>query len=138
MHEKINNITNPSTKEKRSQIFIKDISQNIIYDLLNTVTQMESEYRETDIDKHSVYFYRIDSIVFKKLQYHNILQNFIENVKDYYYPHKRELYINRPITYINFLTIIRHICRYTSVEFKRQTIYDKSKYSIQYIIYIKE
>ena len=138
MYEKINNITKQSTKEKKSQIFIKPISQNIVYDLLNNVTQTESEYRSTDIDKQLVYFYRIDTIVFKKMQYHNILQNFIDTVKEYYYPHKRESYINRPITYNNFLTIIRHICRYNSVDYKRLTIYDKSKYSIEYIIYLNE
>ena len=118
-----NNNNNNQSKQKKSQIFYKDISSNILYELLDNIS-------DDDQPDNS---YRIDRIIFRQLQYNNLIEPFYIRLKEYYYNCKR-FYIERLVTYKHFLTIIRHICQYNNIKIVKRVIYCNSKYAIQYFI----
>ena len=127
-----NNNDNTNIK-KKSQIFCKDICLNIVYDLINNVTD---KITLEDSSKNIIEYYKIDKIIFKKLEYHGYINEFIKNIKNYYYPNKY-FYVEREMTYNNFLTIIRQICRINNNNFKKVIVYEKDTYIIEYYIFIK-
>ena len=108
---------------KKSNIFISDISSIILYNLLDNIPIVN----QTDSN------YRIDPEIFRQLQYNNHIDHFYTQIKSFYRCNKR-FYIDREITYRNFLTILRHICRHLDISYNKQIIYNKSKYTIHYFI----
>lgn len=109
--------------QKKSQIFISDISSVILYNLLDNIPIAN----QTDTN------YRIDPEIFRQLQYNNHIDHFYSQIKSFYQFNKR-FYVEREITYKNFITILRHICRHNNIPYTKQIIYIKSKYSIHYFI----
>ena len=77
----------------------------------------------------------IDKIIYKKIKYNGILDVFINKIKIYYNKNKL-FYVNRTITYKNFLTIIRQICKLYNLKFENKIKYFNSTYEIYYIINI--
>ena len=77
----------------------------------------------------------IDKIIYKKIKYNGILDIFINKIKIYYNKNKL-FYVNRTITYKNFLTIIRQICKLYNLKFENKIKYLNSTYEIYYIINI--
>ena len=117
----------------KSQLFCKDISYKILFTLLDKVTS--PSIINDDISNDIIKFYKIDKIIFKKLEYHNLLESFFNSLKEYYYANK-QFYTEREKKYNNFLTIVRQICKYNNVVFKKEIIYEKDSYTIEYYIYI--
>lgn len=76
-------------------------------------------------------------ITYKKLIYNNILDPFLVELQEYYHKSK-QFYIKREITYKNILTIIRQILKSLFIPYNSKIIYNKSKYTINYIIYIND
>ena len=106
-----------------NSIFKKDLSNNILYDFLNIHCIIENNY------------YIIDKLIYKKYEYNNNIANFFQDLKEFYKESKHH-YLTRSITYNNFLTIIRHICKNNNIEYYRKIKYDKNKYNITYYIKI--
>ena len=67
--------------------------------------------------------------------FNDIIINFIEECKPYYYLSKRK-YLEKKHTYSSFITIIRQICNFNKITYTSQIKYDKSNYDIVYYIYI--
>jgi len=116
---------------KKSQLFCKDISENILYELFDNVIKVENL---DSVENEILQVYRINKIVFKKLEFHGHICVFLNTIKEYYYSNK-QFYITRDMTYNNFLTIIRQICNHNNIKFKKNIIYEKDSYSIEYYIY---
>lgn len=72
---------------------------------------------------------------FKKGMYNNYIQNFFELCKSHYYSSKQK-YLENPITYKKFLTILRQICKYNKITYTSEIKYDKSQYNIIYYIFL--
>ena len=104
-----------------SNYFIKDFSLNILYDFLEKYCILENNY------------YNIDINIYKKYEYNNSIWPFYNNISNYYKASKR-FYLNRNITYNNFLTIIRQLCKYKEITYYSKIKYDKNKYYIIYFI----
>ena len=81
-------------------------------------------------------YYILNLVTYKKNMYENTIDAFVEQLKNYYF-HNKQYYINRvPITYKNFTTIIRQICKMNNIVFEIYTKYDNSKYSPEYRIFV--
>jgi hypothetical protein len=82
----------------------------------------------------------LSKVIFKKaLLFNNIIiPEFIETIKPYYYPCK-SYFINRQLTYNNFITIMKQLCNNNSEKFNcvSKKIYNNSKYEIEYTISYK-
>tara|TARA_Y100000389_G_scaffold201641_1_gene244881 strand:- start:888 stop:1232 length:345 start_codon:yes stop_codon:yes gene_type:complete len=76
-------------------------------------------------------FYVINKIVYKKSLENNTIQQLYSTLLEYYKDNK-QFYLNREIDYIRFITIIRHICKFHSINIISQIKYDKNKYNIIY------
>ena len=105
-----------------SQIFKKAVPLNILYDLLEVYAQHNDKY------------YLVNDVFFKKLKFDDLLDNFLETIKPYYFESKK-FYVERTITYVRFTTIIRQICKFHGLYFSSKILYDRSKYNINYYIY---
>ena len=118
---------------KKSQLFCKKIPKDILYNLIDNVTNINNpDYSISgQLDK----YYKIDKIIFKKLEFHNLIKKFLNEIKEYYF-YNKQYYIDRNINYNNFLTIVRQICKYNNINLKKKITYEKDTYNIEYYIYI--
>lgn len=79
--------------------------------------------------------YVFSLVSYKKAVYDNKIKELIEKIKPCYHKSKR-FYLERNINYKNFLTILRQICTNLSLSYSSQILYNKSKYNINYSIYL--
>jgi len=62
------------------------------------------------------------------------ISKFYEQIREYYYLSKR-FYLERKMSYTNFTTVLRQICKFNEITYTSQIKYDKSRYDIIYNIY---
>ena len=105
------------------QIFKNPIPSQLLIKLLNDIA--------IKTDK----CYVLNNNAYKKGMFNDIIINFIEECKPYYYLSKRK-YLEKKHTYSSFITIIRQICNFNKITYTSQIKYDKSNYDIVYYIYI--
>lgn len=106
----------------KSQIFKCDISNTLLYDLLDKICIKTNK------------FYILNNISYKKAEYHNYICDFYEKLRPLYYSSKL-FYLDRKQNYAMFITIVRQICRYKSINYISKINYNKSSYDIVYHIY---
>lgn len=105
-----------------SQIFKNQIPKVVLFDLLEKICNKTENY------------YVFNRIAFKKGEFLNVLQPFIESLLPSYHKSK-QFYLTRKQTYTSFTTIIRQLCRGNDITYKTNIIYIKSSYDIVYNIY---
>ena len=106
-----------------NQVIKTDISRNILYDFIKSAC----------IKQHL--FYIFDKSAYKKIKLLNLIEPFIQILKQHY--HKSKLfYLERPMIYKNITTIIRQISNYLNVPYTSKIHYFKSTYEIKYYINI--
>ncbi len=106
----------------KSQLFKNLIPTSILFEFL----------KEYSHDKGSYYLF--SNISYNKAKYHNGVEKFCDKIKDYYFPAKQH-YATRKMTYNNFTTILRQICKTNLVTHTSKVKYEKSSYDIEYFIY---
>lgn len=105
-----------------TQIFKKRIPNLLLFELLDKICLKTDKY------------FIFNSISFKKGTYNESIQSFLLECTPYYHISKRK-YLEKPLTYRGFTTIIRQICNYNNITYTSQIKYDKSNYDIVYYIY---
>jgi len=105
-----------------TQIFKKKIPNEYLFELLDKICVKFKDY------------YLINTISFKKGMYNNHIKDFFDLSRDYYHISKRK-YIDKPITYNSFMTIVRQICNFNKITYKNNIKYDRSSYDINYYVY---
>ena len=105
------------------QIFKKNIPINILETLIKSLCEKNNDY------------YIINSIVYKQAIFHNLLLQFLDEVRPYYHQSK-QYYVTRKMTYTRFLTIIRQICNQHNIPFASKIQYRNSTYEIVYFIHL--
>jgi hypothetical protein len=104
------------------QIFKKNVSINILFELLEKICLKTDKY------------YLIDNNAFKKLLYFNYQIDFL-NVIEPYYQDSKKFYIKRKFNYNSFVNIVRQVCKSNDNMFTSKIKYNESKYNIDYFIY---
>lgn len=105
-----------------SQIFKKNVPVEIITDLLDCICVKN--------EKH----YILNNTAFKKGLYNEAIPNFLTKCADFYHNSKKK-YLERKLTYNNFITVVRQICNLNKITYTSLIKYDKSSYDIIYYIY---
>lgn len=105
-----------------NQIIKKNIPNEMLFELLNEICIKNEKY----------YIFNNES--FKRGMFKELIPNFIESCKPFYYLSKRK-YLEKKVTYKSFITILRQICKSNNVLYTNQIKYDKSTYNIIYNIY---
>ena len=117
-------MTIDSESNYTSQIFKNHIPNEALFELLEKICfKMEN-----------CYVISVDA--FKKGIYTEDIQNFLEFCTPYYFVSRRK-YLNRKLTYKNFITILRQICKYNKIVYTSEIKYDKSSYFIFYYIFFE-
>jgi len=106
-----------------SQIFRNPISKKHFFTFLSSWCEKKLIYHE------------LTKTSFKGATFRDLIQPFCESIKDNYHISKQH-YVERKMTYKNFITVIRQICKYHHIPFTSQIKYDKSNYEIYYSILI--
>ena len=107
------------------QIFKQDISDEVLFDFLSSINMNTNK---TDN------YYIINKNSFKLAKMKNLLDSFLEQIKDCYHKSK-QYYIDRKLNYTKFITIIRQICKHNNIPYTSDIQYNKSTYEIQYYVY---
>lgn len=105
-----------------SQIFKTPIPNENLFNLLDKICIKNDKY----------FIFNLDS--FKSGVYHQYVQTFLSECRPHYFLSKRK-YLERELTYKNFVTVVRQICNYNNITYTSQIKYDKSNYDINYFIY---
>ena len=104
----------------------------------NQIIKKKVDYFELFIKENFTFekdYYIFNHVVFKKLQYENKIYPFLEVLKDYYYKNKHYYIERNPITFNQFNTVLRQLCKVNEIEYTSKIKYNSSKYSIEYFIY---
>lgn len=104
------------------QIFKENISTDVLFSLLEKICLKTDKY------------YFVDMNAFKKMQFHNLQNEFLQTILPYYHGSK-QFYVTRKMTYNSFTNIIRQICKSNAIMFNSQLKYNESKYTIDYFVY---
>jgi len=104
-----------------SQIFKKKYSTESLFEFLESICMKN--------DKQYVF----NTNSYKKGLFNDAIQIFITGLKEYYHLSK-QIYLERKMSYNNFTTILRQICKYNQIAYTSQIKYDKSEYEIVYYI----
>ena len=78
--------------------------------------------------------YIVNYETLKRARFNTHYDDFIELLRPYYYPSNQH-YIDAPIEYKRFLTILRQICNFNNIAYTVTLAYDRSKASVEYHIY---
>ena len=117
-------MTNDSDSNYSSQIFKNHIPNEALFELLEKICfKMEN-----------CYVFSVDA--FRKGVYNGDLQKFLGFCRPYYFISRRK-YLDRKLTYQNFATILRQICKYNKIVYSSEIKYDKSSYSIFYYVFFE-
>lgn len=104
-----------------TQLFKTNVPIEILLNFLKLIAE--------DKDNH----YLLTKILYKQAEYNNLIANFIESLKPYYYKSKL-YYIERKLDYVKFMTIIRQLCNVNNVVYTTKIVYNNSNYEIEYYI----
>lgn len=107
-----------------SKVFKTNITNEYFYGFLEKICLKTENY------------YQIDNNAYKKMLYNNYHEEFIEELKKHYNLSKQH-YVTRELTYNSFVNILRQICKSNEIVYEKSINYNKSKYSIIYLIYYK-
>lgn len=107
-----------------TQLFKMNVPKNIVMELITTY------FYYNDIQNN----YILNKSVYKKLILFRELSPFLQKIKPYYFLSKQYYVLKKPLTYSNFATIIRQLCKYLNICIKSKIKYDKSTYEIIYNI----
>lgn len=102
-----------------NQIFKKCIPIEVVEEYLKGVCIKEKDT------------YVFNNYCFKRIKLNDMLEPFLEKIKQYYHTSKL-YYINRPINYMRFITIIRQICKLNNIKTKSKIKYYNSTYETIY------
>lgn len=108
-----------------THILKRPMDKNILFNFLELICMTMNKQ----------YIINYDS--FKKSKFIEKLDPFIDEIRPYYYISKRS-YLEQPITYKRFLTIIRQICNYNNITYRSVLKYQYSEQQVEYYVYFDE
>ena len=82
-------------------------------------------------------YYLFNILVFKTLLYEEKIYIFLKELENYYYKNKYFYITRNPITYNQFNTVLKQICKKNNIQFSIIKKYIKSKYNTELCIYCK-
>jgi hypothetical protein len=107
-----------------NQIFKEIPKKELLFNLLDSVCEKNENY------------YIFNNNSYKLINYKNLMNNFLKCLK-YYYHDSKQFYINRNMTFTNFNTILRHLCKCNNIIFFNSLKYINGSYEITYKIYFE-
>lgn len=82
-------------------------------------------------------YYLFNILVFKKLLYEEKIYTFLKKLENYYYKNKYFYITRNPITYNQFNTVLKQICKKNNIQISIIKKYIRSKYNTELCIFCK-
>ena len=120
-------------EKKKTQVFNKEVSLICLYEILKDILNKVCIIDQNDKNDQPVSEFVITKALFKRAEIHNLIQPFLETIKQHYYLSKQH-YIDRQINYNNFITIIIQLCNVNDIKYVSTIVYAKSNYEIEYTV----
>ena len=108
-----------------SHIFIEKYPLDKLYEF----------FKENAILQGEKYFFDVN--LYRKGIFNKNITNFVNTIEPYYKQQKK-FYITRALTYKNFMTILRQLCRSHNIEYTNKVRYINNSYQIEYLFNIKD
>ena len=105
-----------------SQVIKKDLKKDNVENILKLICQPYKTY------------IKCNKFYYKKLLIENKLSDILNKLEPYYYNSKK--YYLKNTTYNGLTTILRQLCKLFNIPYTSKIIYNKSKYIIEYYIYL--
>jgi hypothetical protein len=105
-----------------NQIFKTIVPREILFELLEKICLKTDKY------------YLFDNNSYRKMLFNNYNIEFCNTLKPYYHLGK-QFYLERKMTYNSFTTIIRQLCKSSTIMYTSQIKYNESKYNIDYFVF---
>jgi hypothetical protein len=80
-------------------------------------------------------YFIINNETFKKYKINNKVDYFIKELLEFYRDSKK-YFLERNIKFNTITTILRHLCKYLNLEYRKKIVYNKNNYTIEYYIYL--
>jgi len=77
----------------------------------------------------------LNESIFKKAEYSDLVKPFFEKLIPHYHKSK-QFYLTREITFANFITVVRQICKKQNINYSSTIKYSKSSHFMEYYIFI--
>lgn len=106
-----------------TDILKRPMNHDILVSFLNQVSSIYN----------NEFLINYDTLKRAKFNENEILNNFLYEIRPYYYISKRK-YLDEPITYRRFITIIRQICNYNHIPYRSTLKYEHSKQKVEYYV----
>jgi hypothetical protein len=105
--------------------------------IFKTTPPLERLYQllEDVCEKKDNEFYIVDKCSYKKAMFNDLITPFLQDISPFYHLSKKK-YVERKMTFNNFITVVRQICNFHELEYDTKINYDKSKYDIVYFVKI--
>ena len=110
-----------------TDILKRPMDPAILMNFLHNVSSLEK----------NEFFINYDTLKRAKYNDGELLTSFLNEVRPYYYISKRS-YLDEPINYRRFLTIIRQICNYNNIPYRSTLKYEHSRQKVEYFVYNTE
>jgi len=107
----------------KSQIFKKKLEMSVVKDFIQNNFTYDSLHNE----------YISNMITFKRMLYSDILQQFQNYIKPFYF-YSKQNYPENLMTYRGFNVVLRQIIKYLGISYKYKIKYFHSNYEIEYYI----
>tara|TARA_Y100000287_G_C14161015_1_gene324723 strand:+ start:113 stop:460 length:348 start_codon:yes stop_codon:yes gene_type:complete len=103
-----------------SHIFIEKVPLDNLYEF----------FKKNAILQGEKYFFDVN--LYRKGIFNENITNFVNTIEPYY-KHQKKFYITRELTYKNFMTILRQLCRSHNIEYTNKIKYINNSYQIEYL-----
>ena len=105
-----------------SQVIKNNMNRDFAEQILKSICQSHEKY------------IKFNKFYYKKLLLENRLSNIFNQLQPYYFNSKN--YYLKNASFNGVTTIIRQLCKLFNIPYTSKIIYNKSKYIIEYYIYI--
>jgi hypothetical protein len=107
-----------------NQIFKQVVPKDLLFELLEKICLKTEKY------------YLFDNNAYRKMLFYKYNEEFLHKLKEYYHLGKHT-YIERKLTYNGFTTILRQICKSSTIMYTSQIKYNESRYNIDYFVFFQ-
>ena len=97
------------------------------------LVKLYSFFKENSLLQGDKYFFDIN--LYKKGIFNKNITHFVNTLEPYYKVQKK-FYVTRELTYKNFMTILRQLCRSHKIEYTNKIKYINNSYQIEYLFNI--
>ena len=118
---------------KKDPVFLQPIPAHILYDLLERIAPVDPVGRAKNTFGEKPAQHLLTMEVYDIAEQNGDIADFVDNIRHYYRKTKKH-YVDSPITYKKFITIVRQICNTHGINYTYDNVYNRCGRTNEYYI----